>query len=50
VIGLGVELGATYVSADYSYALAFLVLIAVLLVRPSGFFGRATTASDGAAA
>lgn len=49
VIGIGVELGATYVSADYSYALAFLVLVAVLLVRPSGFFGRAG-AGEGAAA
>lgn len=50
VIGLGVELGATYVSADYSYALAFMVLIAVLLVRPSGFMGRPTATSDGAVA
>ncbi len=40
VVGLGVELGASYVSADYSYAFAFLVLIAVLLLHPRGLFGR----------
>ena len=50
VIGLGVEAGATYISADYSYALAFLVLVGVLLVRPSGFLGRPSVADVGAAA
>ena len=39
IVGLGVELGATYVSADYAYAFAFLVLIAVLLARPQGLMG-----------
>lgn len=48
VIGVGVEAGATYVSADYSYALAFLVLVVVLLVRPSGFLGRKSVADVGA--
>lgn len=36
VIGLAMELGATYVSADYSYAFAFVVLILVLIARPRG--------------
>lgn len=49
VIGLGVEFGATYISADYSHALAFLVLVLVLLVRPSGFLGKPSLASAGAA-
>lgn len=49
VIGLGVEFGATYVSADYSHALAFLVLVLVLLLRPRGFFGRPTLAGAEAA-
>ncbi len=40
VIGLGVELGATYVSADYSYAIAFGALVLGLLLRPQGLFGR----------
>jgi neutral amino acid transport system permease protein len=39
VVGLGVELGASYVSADYSYAFAFVLLIAVLLLRPRGLMG-----------
>ena len=48
VIGVGVEAGATYVSAAYSYALAFMVLVLVLLVRPSGFLGRRSVADVGA--
>ena len=39
VVGLGIEFGSTYVSADYGYAFAFAILVAVLLVRPSGLFG-----------
>lgn len=50
LIGLGVEFGATYVSADYSHALAFLVLVLVLLIRPSGLFGRPSLAGAEAAA
>lgn len=32
--------GAAYVSADYKDAFAFVILIAVLLFRPQGFFGE----------
>lgn len=39
IVGLGVELGATYVAADYSYAFAFVALILVLLLRPRGLLG-----------
>jgi branched-subunit amino acid ABC-type transport system permease component len=39
IVGLGVELGASYVSADYAYAFAFVVLVAVLLLRPRGLMG-----------
>jgi branched-subunit amino acid ABC-type transport system permease component len=49
VIGLGIEFGAAYVSADYSQALAFGVLIVVLLVRPSGFLGKPSLATAGGA-
>lgn len=49
VIGMGIEFGAAYVSADYSHALAFMVLIAVLLIRPSGFLGKPSLATGGAA-
>lgn len=41
VIGLAMELGATYLTADYSYAFAFVVLIAVLILRPRGLFAGA---------
>ena len=40
IIGMGVEFGATYISADYSNALAFGALVVVLLARPQGLFGR----------
>lgn len=36
IVGLGIEFGATYVSADYSYAVAFAILLLVLLFRPQG--------------
>jgi branched-subunit amino acid ABC-type transport system permease component len=49
VIGVGVEFAATYVSANYSEALAFLVLILVLLLRPRGFLGSPNLAHAGAA-
>jgi branched-subunit amino acid ABC-type transport system permease component len=41
VIGLAVELGATYITADYSYSFAFIVLILVLIFRPRGLVGGA---------
>lgn len=39
LVGLGIELGTTYVSADYGYAFAFLILLVVLLFRPRGIMG-----------
>lgn len=39
-LGLVEIFGAAYVSADYKDAFAFVILIAVLLFRPSGFFGE----------
>lgn len=36
IVGLGIEFGATYVSADYSMAVAFVALVVTLLTRPSG--------------
>jgi branched-subunit amino acid ABC-type transport system permease component len=39
LIGLAMELGATYVAPNYSYAFAFVVLIAVLVLRPRGLMG-----------
>lgn len=42
VVGLGMEFGTTYISADYSHAFAFAILVAVLLFRPRGLMGRVT--------
>ncbi|WP_296764884.1 branched-chain amino acid ABC transporter permease [Sediminimonas sp.] len=39
LIGLAMELGATYVAANYSYAFAFIMLILVLILRPRGLMG-----------
>lgn len=39
LVGLAMELGSTYVSPDYTYGFAFLILIAVLLARPRGLLG-----------
>lgn len=42
IVGLGIEFGSTYLSADYGYAFAFVILVGVLLLRPSGLFGART--------
>lgn len=39
-IGVAEALGAFYISPAYSDAIAFVILIAVLFVRPQGFFGE----------
>lgn len=39
-LGLVEIFGAAYVSTDYKDAFAFVILIAVLLFRPQGFFGE----------
>lgn len=39
LIGLAMELGATYIAANYSYAFAFVMLIVVLILRPRGLMG-----------
>jgi branched-chain amino acid transport system permease protein len=40
LIGLAESLAAGYVSYAYKDAIAFVVMVAVLLVRPQGLFGR----------
>lgn len=39
VIGLAVEFGATYISPNYAYSFAFIVLILALIFRPRGLLG-----------
>lgn len=38
IVGLAMEIGATYIPADYKLVVAFVILIAVLLFRPQGLF------------
>jgi branched-chain amino acid transport system permease protein/neutral amino acid transport system permease protein len=42
VIGLATEVSAAYIDADYKYVVAFVILLAMLAVRPSGLLGTAT--------
>jgi branched-subunit amino acid ABC-type transport system permease component len=39
VVGLSMNLGTAYVSANYTMAYAFLILVVVLLVKPEGIAG-----------
>ncbi|HXX80363.1 MAG TPA: branched-chain amino acid ABC transporter permease [Thermodesulfovibrionales bacterium] len=41
-LGFVESMGASYISSEYKDAYAFLVLIVVLLVKPSGIFGKTT--------
>lgn len=41
ILGVAEELGAGYVSSGYRDAVGFVIIIAVLLLRPSGLFARA---------
>ncbi len=39
VLGLMESMGAAYVSTEYKDAFAFVILIVILLIKPSGIFG-----------
>ena len=39
VIGMATEVSAAFIVADYKYVVAFVILIAMLAVRPTGLLG-----------
>jgi branched-subunit amino acid ABC-type transport system permease component len=39
IIGLATEISAAYITADYKYVVAFVALLIVLGVRPTGLLG-----------
>ena len=39
IIGIAESLGGAYISSDYKSVFSFIILIAVLMVRPQGIFG-----------
>jgi branched-chain amino acid transport system permease protein/neutral amino acid transport system permease protein len=44
IIGLGTEISAAYISAQYKDVVAFVILLGMLAVRPYGIFGSEKTA------
>jgi branched-chain amino acid transport system permease protein/neutral amino acid transport system permease protein len=39
VIGVATEVSAVFITSDYKYAVAFIILLVILAVRPRGLFG-----------
>lgn len=42
IVGLAEALGASYISSGYRDAIAFVILIMVLLIKPTGILGKTT--------
>jgi branched-chain amino acid transport system permease protein len=40
ILGIAENLGAVYISSDYKDAFAFCLLIFMLMVKPTGIFGK----------
>ena len=43
IIGLAEAFGGGYISGGYKLAFAYIIMIAVILIRPSGLFGKSTS-------
>jgi branched-chain amino acid transport system permease protein len=42
ILGLVESTGAAYISSEYKDAYAFIILIVILLIKPSGILGKTT--------
>ena len=42
IIGIAEVIGAGYISSGYRLAIAYIIMIAVIVIRPSGLFGKST--------
>jgi branched-chain amino acid transport system permease protein len=42
IIGLATEVSAVFIPADYKYVIAFVALLVMLGVRPTGLLGERT--------
>lgn len=42
IIGLAESFGATFLWADYKDAIAFVILLGILMIKPQGLFGKAS--------
>jgi branched-chain amino acid transport system permease protein len=40
ILGVAETLGGNYLAMEYKHAIGFLMIIVVLLIRPSGLFGQ----------
>ena len=40
LVGVAESIGASYISSGYRDAIAFAILVAVILIKPSGIFGK----------
>lgn len=44
IVGIGMTVGAVYISSDYKEVVALILLIVTILLRPTGLFGRRQSA------
>ena len=40
ILGVAEALGGSYIAMEYQHGIGFFIIITVLLIRPSGLFGK----------